>query len=168
VAREVFDRLMPGPNQLEKLREDVQVTAADLLQVPEGPITEAGARNDITVSLRYLEAWLGGQGAVPIFNLMEDAATCEISRSQLWQWIRNGVALDDGRVLTVDLYRMLQLEELAALRREVGEERWARGYYEPAAVILDRLITSETFTDFLTLPAYEELIAHERVRAATA
>ncbi|HEU4698854.1 MAG TPA: malate synthase A [Gemmatimonadales bacterium] len=165
VAREVFDRLMPAPNQIDRLREDVQVTAADLLAVPEGAVTEAGVRNNITVGLRYLEAWLGGQGAVPIFNLMEDAATCEISRSQLWQWIHHGATLEDGTKLTVDRYRTMQLEELEALRREVGDERWRTGYWEPAAAILDRLITDEEFTDFLTLPAYRELIAHERARA---
>jgi malate synthase len=166
VAREVFDRLMPTPNQLARSREDVQVVAADLLQVPDGSVTEAGVRNNITVGLRYLAAWLGGQGAVPIFNLMEDAATCEISRSQLWQWIRHGAALEDGRLLTVELYRRLQLEELEEIRREVGEEQWSRGYWEPAASILDRLITEPEFTEFLTLPAYRELIAHERARPA--
>jgi malate synthase len=163
-AREVFDRHMPGPNQLEQLRDDVAVTADDLLRVPEGPITEAGVRQNVSVGIRYLAAWLGGQGAVPIFNLMEDAATCEISRSQLWQWIRHGAALEDGRVLTVELYRSIQMEELALIRRETGEARWAAGYFEPAAAIFDRLITDEAFADFLTLPAYEELIAHERAR----
>ena len=163
-AREVFDRHMPGPNQLQKLRDDVAVTADDLLRVPEGPITEAGVRQNVSVGIRYLAAWLSGQGAVPIFNLMEDAATCEISRSQLWQWIRHGAALEDGRVLTVELYRSIQMEELALIRRETGEERWKAGYFEPAASIFDRLITDESFADFLTLPAYEELIAHERAR----
>jgi malate synthase A len=164
VAREVFDAHMPSPNQIDRAPEAAEIGAGDLLRVPEGEITEAGVRQNITVGIRYLEAWLGGQGAVPIFNLMEDAATCEISRSQLWQWIRHGAALADGRKLTVELYRRWQIEELESIRREVGDQRYFAGYYEPAAAILDRLITDASFTDFLTLPAYEELLAHERAR----
>jgi malate synthase len=104
VAREVFDRLMPTPNNLHRLREDVVVTAADLLQVPQGSITEGGLRNNIDVSIRYMAAWLGGNGCVPIHNLMEDAATAEISRAQIWQWIHHPTGvLDDGRKVSVEL-----------------------------------------------------------------
>ncbi|HET8648682.1 MAG TPA: malate synthase A [Gemmatimonadales bacterium] len=162
VAREVFDRLMPTPNQISRQRDDVQVSAADLLQVPEGPITEAGMRQNITVGIRYLAAWLGGQGAVPIFNLMEDAATCEISRSQLWQWIHHGGKLDDGRAVTAELYRSMQAEELAALRDEVGEAAWDGGHYRAAAQLLDSMIVNPAFTEFMTIPAYQALLAEER------
>ena len=106
VAMEVFDEHMPGANQLDRLREDVHVTAADLLAVPDGPITEAGLRTNISVGVRYLESWLRGNGCVPIFNLMEDAATAEISRAQIWQWIRHPAGvLDDGRKITAELFR---------------------------------------------------------------
>ncbi|HXH02143.1 MAG TPA: malate synthase A [Candidatus Competibacteraceae bacterium] len=156
VAMEVFDRFMPGPNQLDKLREDVQVGAADLLAVPAGSITEAGLRNNINVAVQYMEAWLGGLGCVPIHNLMEDAATAEISRAQIWQWIRhpNGV-LEDGRKVTVELFRQLLAEELESIRREVGEERYRSGRFPLAAELLDRISTSEEFADFLTLVAYD-------------
>jgi malate synthase len=159
-AREVFDAHMPGPNQLDRLRDDVHVTAADLLEMPDGARTEAGLRTNVAVAVRYLAAWLNGQGAVPIFNLMEDAATAEISRSQIWQWIRHGASLDDGRTVTVELYRAVRDEELARLREEVGSG-WAGGRYEEAAALLDRLITGERFEEFLTLPAYDALVESE-------
>ena len=156
VAREVFDMEMPAANQIDYMPDD-RITAEDLLRVPEGPITEAGMRQNISVGVRYMAAWLGGRGAVPIFNLMEDAATAEISRSQLWQWIRHGARLDDGRVVTVEVYRALRDEELATLRREVGDAAWTAGHYERAAALLDDLILQSEFTEFLTLPAYREL-----------
>ena len=156
VARDVFDREMPAPNQIDHVPDD-RITAEDLLDVPEGPITEGGMRQNISVGVRYMAAWLGGRGAVPIFNLMEDAATAEISRSQLWQWIRHGAVLDDGRPVTAELYRSLRDEELAALRGEVGAAEWSGGQYERAAELLDGLILQPEFTEFLTLPAYEAL-----------
>jgi malate synthase len=162
LARTVFDQGMPGANQLDRRREDVNVTAADLLAVPEGSRTEKGVRHNITVGLLYLEAWLSGLGCVPIFNLMEDAATAEISRSQLWQWIRHGARLDDGRMMTVALYRRLVGEELDNIRALAGDSRFAQGNYGLAAGIFDRLITQPEFTEFLTLPAYEELLKLER------
>ncbi|MCK9909923.1 malate synthase A, partial [Microbacteriaceae bacterium K1510] len=112
IAMEVFDRFMPEPNQIGRKREDVQVTAADLLAVPEGQITEAGLRTNISVAIRYVEAWLRGSGAVPIFHLMEDAATAEISRAQVWQWIRHprGV-LQDGRKITLEMVQQMIEEE---------------------------------------------------------
>ncbi len=160
-AREVFDARMAGSNQIGRLREDVHVTAADLLSMPPGAITEAGLRTNVAVAIRYLEAWLRGQGAVPIFNLMEDAATSEISRSQVWQWIRHGARLDDGRIITAELYREIRREEMETLRREVGDMRWGATRFEDAAAILDRLITAPAFAEFLTLPAYDSLLKHE-------
>lgn len=158
VALEAFDAAMPQPNQIDKKREDVNVTSSDLLAFgPEGPITEKGLRTNINVGIQYLGAWLAGSGAVPIFNLMEDAATAEISRSQVWQWIRSpkGV-LDDGRKVTVDLFRQMVPEEIERIKEILGEE-YAAGRYAEAAELFDELITSDEFVDFLTLPGYERL-----------
>ena len=158
VALEIFDRLMPTPNQLHRKLEDVEVRAVDLLEVPDGPITEAGLRNNVNVSLQYMASWLGGNGCVPIHNLMEDAATAEIARSQVWQWIRHprGV-LDDGRRVTVALFRAVLDEELAKLRAQQGEAAYAAGQFERAAGLLDAITTAEKFEEFLTLPAYQAL-----------
>jgi malate synthase len=154
VAMEVFDRLMPTPNQLHKV-PDVTITARDLLQIPQGAITEAGLRNNISVAIQYIAAWLGGLGCVPINNLMEDAATAEISRAQIWQWIRHPAGqLDDGRKVTVDLFRALTREELNKLKVAVGERVYVRGNYERAAVLLDMVTTAAEFETFITLPAY--------------
>ncbi len=158
IALEVFDRVMPHPNQLDRLREDVHVTAADLLAVPEGDITEAGLRNNVNVGLQYLESWINGNGCVPINNLMEDAATAEISRAQIWQWIRHpkGV-LKDGRKVTVDLFRQVLDEELAALTTTLGPSAMADRRFAEAADLFTRLTTSEQFVDFLTVPGYAYL-----------
>ncbi|NGP54723.1 malate synthase A [Thioalkalivibrio sp. XN8] len=158
VAMEIFDRHMPAPNQLDKLREDVHVTAADLLRMPEGEITEAGLRSNISVGIQYMAAWLGGNGCVPLYNLMEDAATAEIARAQIWQWIKHpqGV-LDDGRKVTFALYEKLRDEEMAKIRDEVGAERFASGHYAEAAKLLDRITVEERCMDFLTLVAYEAI-----------
>jgi malate synthase len=158
VALEIFDRVMPQPNQLDHLRADVQVTAADLLAIPEGPITEAGLRTNVSVGLQYLESWLGGNGCVPINNLMEDAATAEISRAQVWQWIRRpqGV-LTDGRKVTVELFRLVLQEELARLREHLGAEQFSVRYFHTASELFDRITTNDTFMDFLTLPGYAYL-----------
>ena len=121
VAREVFDSQMPAPNQIDRKREDVKVAAGDLLDIPKGAITEKGVRTNINVALQYLEAWLRGVGCVPIYNLMEDAATAEISRAQLWQWIRHGATLADGRRMTRELYASLVPEELEKIRALVGD-----------------------------------------------
>jgi malate synthase len=159
VALEAFDTVMKGPNQIERKREDVQVTARDLLQFgPEAPITEKGLRTNVSVGVQYLEAWLRGSGAVPIFNLMEDAATAEISRAQVWQWIRSPKGrLDDGRKVTADLFRQILGEELQKIRANVGEERFAKGRYHEAAKLFSDLTTSDSYVDFLTLPGYELL-----------
>jgi malate synthase len=156
IAKEVFDKHMPKPNQYDRQRPDVSFTAKDLLNFqPEKPITEAGLRNNINVGIQYLGAWLAGNGCVPVFNLMEDAATAEISRSQIWQWIRSpkGV-LADGRKVTVELFRALLKEELPKVRQYLGEDGWKAGKYEEAAKLFDRITTGE-YVEFLTLPAYE-------------
>ncbi|MBI4512945.1 MAG: malate synthase A [Gemmatimonadetes bacterium] len=158
LAKEVFDRLMPGPNQLDRLRDDVQVTRGELLTVPEGEITERGLRHNIDVAIQYLEAWLGGTGCVPIYNLMEDAATAEISRAQIWQWVHQPRGkLSDGRKVTADLFRSFVPEELEKIKGMVGESRFVSGNYDLATRILDRLVTDDEFDDFLTLPAYEHI-----------
>jgi malate synthase len=158
IAMEEFDAVMLGPNQIDRKREDVHVTAADLLKIPEGTITEAGLRTNISVSLQYLESWLRGSGCVPINNLMEDAATVEISRAQIWEWIRHpkGI-LDDGRKVTIDLFRALLQDEMAKLRSSIGDAQFEKRKFKTAAEILDSIITSDQFVEFLTLPAYQYL-----------
>jgi malate synthase len=158
VALEIFNAKMPAANQIGRLREDVKVAASDLLQVPQGPITEAGLRVDINVGLRYLESWLRGAGCVPIFNLMEDAATCEISRAQVWQWIRHprGV-LEDGRKVTVPLFQSVLSEELDKIRSDIGAEAFDGGKFPLARDLFTDLIIRDDFVEFLTLPAYEHL-----------
>ena len=154
VAMEVFDRLMPTPNQMHKV-PNVTITARDLLQIPQGAITEAGLRNNVNVAIQYIAAWLGGLGCVPINNLMEDAATAEISRAQIWQWIKHSAGrFDDGRKVTVDLFRVITREELNKLKSTVGEQVYVRGNFERAAVLLDMVTTAADFETFITLPAY--------------
>jgi malate synthase len=161
IAKEPFTaKLGDAPHQKHRLREEVNIQAADLLNfaVPNGSITEAGLRNNISVGIQYLEAWLRGNGAVAIHNLMEDAATAEISRTQVWQWIHHAKGvLDDGRKVTVELVRTLIEEEMAAIRQTVGETLWNQGRFDEAREIFDRLATSPDYVDFLTLPAYERL-----------
>jgi malate synthase len=158
LATEVFDARMPTPNQIGRHREDVRVTATDLLEVPQGPITEAGLRVNVNVGLRYLESWLRGAGCVPIFNLMEDAATCEISRAQIWQWIRHpGGVLEDGRKVTVQLFQTVMAEELEKIRADIGAEAFDGGKFPLARDLFADLITRDEFVEFLTLPAYEQL-----------
>jgi malate synthase len=158
IAMEVFDRIMPGPNQVERKREDVGVGPDDLLDFgPRGPITEQGLRLNVNVSVQYLGAWLAGVGCVPIFNLMEDAATAEISRSQVWQWIRspNGV-LDDGRDISGDLVRTYVAEELDRIREMLGPA-FAAGRYEEAARLFEEITVTDDYVEFLTLPAYDRI-----------
>jgi malate synthase len=158
LAMRVFDQHVPGPNQIDNLRPDVQVSARDLLQVPDGTITEAGLRNNLYAAVCYLAAWLDGRGAVPIHNLMEDAATAEIARSQVWQWIRHerGV-LEDGRRITLELVRRLLAEELARIRGELGQPGFGAGRFERAAEILEEVIGRDELVEFITLVAYPEL-----------
>jgi len=158
IAKQVFDEHMRTPNQYGRQRPDVNYTAKELLDFrPEKPITEAGLRNNISVGIQYLGAWLAGNGCVPVFNLMEDAATAEISRSQIWQWIRSpkGV-LDDGRKVTVPFVRQLLAEELPKVKTFLGEEAWRAGRYEEGAGLFEELTTGE-YVDFLTLPAYDRI-----------
>jgi malate synthase len=157
IAREIFDRLMPGQNNLHRLREDVKVSGADLLRVPEGRVTRAGLRNNIDVGVRYLAAWLGGNGCVPIHHLMEDAATAEISRAQLWQWVRHETPLEDGIAVTLSLVRDEAKSVLAEIRRETGDAEFEAGHYARAAQHLDRLTANHEFEPFLTLNAYEDI-----------
>ncbi len=157
IARSIFDDGMAGPNQLDRRREDVRVTAEDLTKVPEGQITERGLRHNIDVGIQYLESWLRGIGCVPIYNLMEDAATAEISRSQVWQWVRHGAQLEDGRTISADLVRQTMAEELEKLRRVLGAERFDGGDFELAAGIFDEITTKPEFTEFMTLVAYDRI-----------
>ena len=164
IAKAVFDQHMPTSNQIHRKREDVKVTARNLLDFqPEQPITESGLRNNISVGIQYIGAWLAGNGCVPVFNLMEDAATAEISRSQIWQWIRSpkGV-LNDGRKITKDMIRNLLPEELAKVRALLGEPGWRAGRYEEAAQLFDRITTADDYIEFLTLPGYEWLMRQSR------
>jgi len=157
VALEVFDRVMPTPNQLSRLREDVTVSREDLLRVHEGERTEHGLRENIRVGVQYIEAWLRGRGAVPLYNLMEDAATAEISRAQIWQWIHHGARLNDGRTVTPDLFRTLLDDEMAALRRALPETAFETGRFAEAVRIFTEMSLSDGFEEFLTLPAYRAL-----------
>ena len=158
IAQSEFDAVMKTPNQIERKREDVQVSAADLLTVPEGTITEAGLRNNVSVGLQYLESWLRGSGCVPINHLMEDAATVEIARAQVWQWIHHpkGV-LNDGRKVTVSLFRQIAHEERQKVEATLSEQQRAARRFHDAARILDEIITDNEFVEFLTLPAYSYL-----------
>jgi malate synthase len=159
VAKEAFDRLMPAPNQIaSKKRDDVRTTAADLIKFePEGPITETGVRLNINVAIQYIGSWLAGQGAVPIFNLMEDAATAEISRSQVWQWMRSPKGkLIDGRKITREMVATMIPEELQKIRTQLGAA-YTEGRYDDAAEIFADLVNNDTFVEFLTLPAYERI-----------
>jgi malate synthase len=159
LALEVFDRLMPAPNQLDRKRADVQATAADLLRFePRAPITEAGLHFNIEVAIAYLGSWLADVGCVPIHHLMEDAATAEISRSQVWQWVhsRHGV-LDDGRKVTLEMVRAMIPEALAIITSGVAEHRFVPGNYEHAAQVFEQLIATEPMIEFLTNHCYQEM-----------
>ena len=158
IAKGIFDKWMITPNQISNLREDVNISAHDLLDVPAGEITENGIRTNINVSIQYLGAWLNGNGCVPINNLMEDAATAEISRAQVWQWIHHKNAkLNDGRQLTEELYQTLVKEELGKIKKMTGEDNFKKGKFEKAAELFNKLSTEENFQEFLTLRAYDQI-----------
>ncbi|MEU3660964.1 malate synthase A [Streptomyces sp. NPDC032940] len=160
IAMESFDKVLGDrPNQKDRLREDVDVKAADLIAIDslDAKPTYAGLVNAVQVGIRYIEAWLRGLGAVAIFNLMEDAATAEISRSQIWQWINAEVVLDNGEQVTADLARKVAAEELANIRAEIGDEAFAAGNWQQAHDLLLTVSLDEDYADFLTLPAYEQL-----------
>jgi malate synthase len=158
VAQEVFDRLMPTPNQLGKLREDVTAGQKDLLEVHEGTRTEQGLRENIRVGVQYIEAWLRGRGAVPLYNLMEDAATAEISRSQIWQQLHFEAKLSDGVQVTKELFEKCLGEEMERVKGEVGEKAFAGGKFPQAIDLFRKLSTAETLSPFLTLPAYRLIV----------
>ena len=159
LAKEIFDQAMPEPNQIARKRQDVNVSAADLIAVPQGTISEAGLRQNINVGIGYLEAWLRGTGCVPLYHLMEDAATAEISRAQVWQWIRHKAKLADGRTVDLALCRTILDEELQKLKSTFGDEAWAKGRFKDAAQLFLSLIEAPRFPEWLTIPAYETIIA---------
>jgi len=155
IAMEVFNRLMPEPNQLSKKRDDVHVKQTDLLEVHKGKHTEEGLRENIRVGVQYIEAWLRGRGAVPIYNLMEDAATAEISRAQVWQWIHLKAKLDDGREVTPAMFRDALAGEMERVKGEVGAKAFDGGRFKEAIALFSDMSLSDTFDEFLTLPAYK-------------
>jgi malate synthase len=157
IAKEIFDAHMRTSNQIALTRDDVRVAPGDLLAVPEGEITQAGVELNIDVGIQYLEAWIGGNGCVPIYNLMEDAATAEISRTQVWQWVRHGARLNDGRTVDAALIQRSIPQQLEKIRGLVGAARFESGNYKRAASLFEEMSLSESFSDFLTVPAYELL-----------
>jgi malate synthase len=157
LCREVFDDVLGSrPNQIDRDRSDVEVTAADLLDVASTPgeVTEAGLRSNVSVGIQYLESWLRGSGAVAINNLMEDAATAEISRSQVWQWLHNDIALSDGTHVTRDLVERVIEEETQAIRERVGDAAFEAGRFADARSLFVQMALADDYADFLTLPAY--------------
>jgi malate synthase A len=166
VALGIFDEHMPAPNQIQRKREDIHVGREDLLRIHEGTRTEAGLRHNVRVGVQYIEAWLRGSGCVPIYNLMEDAATAEISRAQVWQWLHFRSQLDDGQTVTPALFARVVDEEMKRVRREVGEARFTAGRFDAAVALFVRLSTASDFEEFLTVPAYELLLAREPTAAA--
>ena len=164
LAREVFDAQLEYPCQLGNKREDIQVSASDLLKLPvktaggkTGIISEEGLRINVNVGILYIESWLRGNGCVPLYNLMEDAATAEISRAQIWQWLHHKVVTVDGKEITMDYYRRILKEELQKIKEKIGEDKYLQGKFKEASDIFDKMSTSVNFEDFLTLPAYELL-----------
>jgi malate synthase len=160
IARDVFAAHMAGDNQLDRLREDVNVTVQDLLQTPSGTVTEDGLRLNIRVAIRYIEAWLRGSGAVPLYNLMEDMATAEISRAQIWQWLRHRVQLADSTVITRELVERLIESEMVQIRSELGAEGPRDGRFAEATALFLRTATETPLEEFLTLSAYP-LLEHD-------
>ncbi|MGB0522103.1 MAG: malate synthase A [Flammeovirgaceae bacterium] len=157
VALEQFDKYMPNSNQIFKKREDVQIDAATLIAPCEGSITQKGLETNVDVAIQYIEAWLGGNGCVPLYNLMEDAATAEISRAQVWQWVKHQAKLDSGEVITPELIKSIIPQQMEKIKGLVGDERFTKGHYQKAAEIFEVLALADQFEEFLTLPAYQEL-----------
>jgi malate synthase len=158
LAMKVFNELMPTPNQLYVAREDVNVGQKELLQVHEGTRSEAGFRENIRVGVQYIEAWLRGRGAVPIYNLMEDAATAEISRAQIWQWLKFGAKLDNDVKVTPSFFEKCLAEEMKRVKEEVGAEAYASGRFKEAVALFKAMSTSKNFEPFLTIPAYRKIL----------
>ena len=157
VAKEVFDRMMPQANQVSRMRLHVNVLRDDLLRIHEGSKTEAGFRLNLRVGVQYIEAWLRGRGAVPLYNLMEDAATAEISRAQIWQWLYHKAALADGREVTPELFRSVMDDEMAKVRAALGAPVYDKGRFKEAQALFAEMSLAPDFEEFLTLPAYRLL-----------
>ena len=157
IALDAFNKVMPKNNQIQNMQADIAITAHDLLQVPSGNITENGMRSNIRVGIQYLEAWLLGNGCVPLYHLMEDAATAEISRSQLWQWIHHSAKLNDGRQITIILFDKWLKEEMETIKLEIGEKRFNSGKFAVASSLFSEMIKKNEFDEFLTLPIYNYL-----------
>ena len=157
LAMNVFDQYMPSPNQVHVGRNELQITEQAMLEIPRGTITEAGVRKNINVGILYMESWLRGHGAAALYNLMEDAATAEISRTQLWQWLHNQAELADGRKLNLRLYMELFEDEKQKLIGQVGAERFENGKFDLAIDLFQKLVLNEEFEEFLTLAAYRYL-----------
>jgi malate synthase len=158
IAREVFDRLMPEANQLQRMCGDVEVSRDDLLKLHEGTKTEEGFRENIRVGVQYIEAWLRGRGAVPIYNLMEDAATAEISRAQIWQWLKYGAVLDNGVRVTPAFFERALGEEMERVKGEIGADAYDQGRFAEAIGLFRTLSLAAEFADFLTIPAYQLIV----------
>jgi malate synthase len=165
VAEAIFDEHIPGPNQIARKREDVQVSAADLLRVPTGTCTEEGLRNNVWVGIQYIESWLRGNGAVPLHHLMEDAATAEIARTQVWQWLADGTEVG-GLPLTEARLRQVIEEEMECVRQEVGEPAFTAGRFSEARELFQCLCLSEELEEFLTIPAYQHRLPPEALEKA--
>lgn len=157
IARKTFEDHMPAANQLNVKREEVRITAKDLLSVPAGEITEKGLRTNINVGILYIESWLRGVGCVPLYHLMEDAATAEISRTQIWQWVHHKAKMADGKAITVDLIKKIVSEELEKIRTAVGAEKYDQGRFKDASKIFEDMSTRPDCPDFLTIEAYDYL-----------
>jgi malate synthase len=162
IAKAIFDEHMKVPNQIDRLRDDVAIGRHDLLRVHEGTRTEHGLRHNIRVGVQYIEAWLRGVGCVPLYNLMEDAATAEISRAQVWQWIAHHAPLADGSIVDAARFKACLADELGVIEREVGHDRFTKGRFPEAAELFERMSLSTTFAEFLTVPAYEQLLGNEK------
>ena len=161
LAKEIFARI-DGPHQISNLRDDVEVTAGDLLAIPAGEVSEKGVRTNVSVGIQYLKAWLDGKGSVPLYNLIEDAATAEICRAQLWQWVRHSARMEDGRRVTPELFDGIAKQELEKIRTQLGEEKYTEGQFGPALEIFEGLVLAKEFQEFLTIPAYEQLLLLEK------
>ncbi|PCI32983.1 MAG: malate synthase A [Flavobacteriaceae bacterium] len=157
IALDVFDKYMPQDNQISNKRLDLNITEMELVEQPRGTVTEKGVRENINVGILYVESWLRGVGAAALYNLMEDAATAEISRTQLWLWLHHKVRLEDGRKFTMELYKELLKEEIDKIKNMLGEERFSQGRFDEGIELFDSFVISEIYEEFLTLKAYEIL-----------
>lgn len=161
IAKDIFDEKMPQANQVNKVASDTKIEAKDLLLAEKGDITEEGLRKNISVGIQYLAAWLGGNGCVPLYNLMEDAATAEISRAQVWQWNKHQCKTVDGKTINPAFVKNIVKEEMVQIKKEVGEQKFEKGNYERAAKMFEEMSIANQFEDFLTIPAYNEIVRSE-------